>query len=175
MLATQAGALVVLDSALDLGLTDPQRLLHEYDRIAGWPMARRLAVPLRLMRSGSNSAGESLARHMMWQHSLPEPVLQYEVRDRFGTMIGRTDFAWPEYGVLGEFDGAAKYGELLRPGEDPRDAVVREKRREDRLREATGWLMTRLMWTDLQNPARTCRLLHEQLIRGRALLERATT
>ena len=53
--------------------------------------------------------------------------------------------------LLGEFDGAVKYGRLLRPGESPGDAVVREKRREDGLREL-GFDMIRWGWSDLDVP-----------------------
>ncbi len=62
---------------------------------------------------------------------------------------------WPEHGLLGEFDGRVKYGRLLRPGEEPGDAVFREKRREDELRRLTGFAMVRLVWADLHRPRET--------------------
>ena len=55
-----------------------------------------------------------------------------------GIVVGVADMAWPEHGVLGEFDGKVKYGRLLLPGESPGDAVFREKRREDEMRRLTG-------------------------------------
>ena len=64
-----------------------------------------------------------------------------------GTFVGRADFAWEDRGVLGEFDGLAKYGRLRHPDETVADAVVREKVREDRLRDA-GYLVVR--WTDAE-------------------------
>jgi hypothetical protein len=57
--------------------------------------------------------------------------------------------------MLGEFDGRVKYGRLLKQGQEPGDAVFEEKRREDRLREVTGWGMARLVWGDLSHPAET--------------------
>lgn len=66
-----------------------------------------------------------------------------------------TDWAWPEFGLLGEFDGRIKYGRLLKPGQDPGDVVFEEKRREDELREITGFSMIRLIWSDFANPALT--------------------
>ena len=99
----------------------------------------------------------------MWTQHLPEPVLQFEVYDENGNLIGVTDFAWPDYGLLGEFDGKIKYGRLLKDGETTSDVVVREKEREDRIREITRWMMIRYVWRDLYQPmttaARTRRLM----------------
>ena len=55
--------------------------------------------------------------------------------------------------MIGEFDGRVKYGRLLKPGQDPGDVVFAEKRREDRLREATGCAIIRLVWSDYEQPA----------------------
>jgi hypothetical protein len=41
-----------------------------------------------------------------------------------------------------------KYGKFLKPGEEPGDAVIAEKRREDALR-AEGLRVVRWTWTDL--------------------------
>ena len=79
------------------------------------------------------------------------PVLQYEVFDDNGYLIGRCDFAWPERRTLGEFDGRMKYGRLRRPGETVEEAVHREKLREDALRDQ-GWQMARWVWDDLRSP-----------------------
>ena len=85
-----------------------------------------------------------------------------------GNLVGITDFAWPEYRLLGEFDGKVKYGRLLKPGEEPGDAVFREKIREDLLREATRWALIRFVWANLYNPRaseeRTRRMMRLGLI-----------
>jgi hypothetical protein len=88
-------------------------------------------------------------RYLFYCHGLPAPELQYCVYDGAGRLVGRTDFAWPEHRLLGEFDGRIKYERLLREGERPSDAVVREKMREEWLCDATGWGMVRLVWADL--------------------------
>lgn len=167
-LSTIEQGLVVLDAALALG-DAPEDLERCRTARSRWPHSRRLQITTRLARPGAESIGESLARYLMWRAHVPEPVLQYEVRDNLGHFVGRTDFAWPRYGVLGEFDGMEKYGRFVRPGETPGEVIEREKRREDRLREATGWLMFRLTWADLFSQQTGARL-HEQLRRGRALL-----
>jgi len=172
MLADIPSGLVVLDSVIDLGHGDLDAVHRAFERVRGWPRTRKLNVTVRLVRTGSNSAGESLFRYLGWQEHLPAPVLQFEVRDEMGVVIAHTDFAWPEYGVLGEFDGKSKYGRLLKPGETPEQAVIREKIREDRIRELTQWLMIRFIWDDLRQPRRTAERLLRQLERGLALVSR---
>ena len=61
-----------------------------------------------------------------------------------------SDFGWPEQRTVGEFDGKVKYGRLLKPGQDPGDAVFEEKLREDAFR-ARGWEVVRWTWTDLRD------------------------
>lgn len=168
-MTTVAAGMVALDSVIDLGMATLDEVIAAYTRFRG-PGTRRLQITVRLVRSGSNSVAESLSRHLFFCEHVPEPRLQFEVRDEHGVLIGRTDFAWPEYGVLGEFDGVGKYVRSLRRDETAEQAVVREKRREDLLREATGWLMIRLVWADLQRPARTAHRVREQLFRGQRLL-----
>ncbi|MFG1793893.1 hypothetical protein [Nocardia sp. NPDC049149] len=85
---------------------------------------------------------------MFHRNGLPLPLLQGEVHSAAGKFLGRVDFYDPEAGVVGEFDGRMKYGRLLKPGQEPGDAVFDEKRREDAIRD-TGLLMVRWTWTDL--------------------------
>ncbi|MFL6109215.1 MAG: type IV toxin-antitoxin system AbiEi family antitoxin domain-containing protein [Marmoricola sp.] len=139
---------VLLDSAYEQGICTPEDIRAEFDKHRGWPGTARLQLTLRLAQPGSQSVGESRMRYLFWRAHLPRPVLQYVVRHR-GAIVGISDFAWPEYRLLGEFDGRVKYKELLHPGEDPSDAVFREKVREDRMREVTGWSFIRFTWADL--------------------------
>jgi hypothetical protein len=118
---------------------------------------------MRLAQPGAQSVGESRMRFLCWAGGIPKPVLQYPVYDREGHLIATVDAAWPEHGVIGEFDGRVKYGRLLRPGEEPGDAVFREKVREDRIRDATGWRVVRVVWDDLARR-------HETVARIRAAL-----
>lgn len=170
LLTTVAGGLVILDSVVDLKLGTLDEIHAGFLHMTGHPNSRRLQITVRLTRTGANSTGESLSRHMMWTQHLPEPVLQFEVHDEFGNLLGITDFAWPDHGLMGEFDGMVKYGRLRRKGETPGQAVEREKKREDRLREETGWLMIRLIWAELFRPTVTAARIRRQLERGRTLL-----
>ena len=73
----------------------------------------------------------------------------------------------PTHGLLGEFDGASKYGRLLTPGQDPGEVVFAEKHREDVLREVTGYGMVRLIWSDYDRPRVTVARI-ERLLRRTA-------
>jgi hypothetical protein len=109
----------------------------------------RDAIALADGRSGS--PGESLSRVGMFLLALPMPDLQHEFRDAAGRMV--VDFWWPDFGIVGEFDGFGKYlREDLLGGQSTADAVLAEKRREDRLR-ALGPRVTRWGWDVARSPA----------------------
>lgn len=165
VLSVESG-LVSADAALHRGLVTPDDLARGYEAMSQWPGAQSLQLVLRLADGRSASPGESRSRYLFWSQGLPAPELQFDVYDEDGVLIGTCDFAWPAHGLVGEFDGKVKYGRLLLPGQDPGDAVFAEKRREDRIREATQWPMIRFVWDDLGQPAATARRLARYL--GRA-------
>lgn len=162
-LSTNEAALCLFDNGLRRELFDHDELREHHLRLGAWPMMRHLHVPVRMADPGAASIGESRGRWMFWTHGLPSPRLQYEVRDPAGNLVGTCDWGWPQHGLLGEFDGRVKYGRLLRPGQEPGDAVFAEKRREDLVREVSGCAMVRLTWEDYDRPdlavARIQRLL----------------
>lgn len=94
--------------------------------------------------------GESLSRVRIAEVGLPAPVLQFEVFDEHGVWIARVDFAWPESGVVGEFDGAVKY---TGTPEQVARAVLAEKRRQQAIEDA-GWRVVRWTWSDLADRGR---------------------
>jgi hypothetical protein len=116
---------------------------------------------------GSMSPGESRGRWLFRQAGLAAPELQFQVLDAGGSLRGTCDWAWREHRLLGEFDGRAKYGRLLKPGQDPGEVVFAEKQREDLLRELTGFSMVRLVWSDLKRPRLTADRV-ERLLRRTA-------
>ncbi len=81
-------------------------------------------------------------------------------------MIARADFAWPELGVFVEFDGRIKYGRLLAPGQSVADVVDAEKRREEEICRLTGWRCVRVVWADLERPARTAQRIRGMFVPG---------
>jgi hypothetical protein len=165
LLTSTESALVTLDSALHAGCTR-EELESAAALMAEWPGSRRLRVALRLADGRADSVGESRTRYLFYLHHLPAPELQFKVRDHRGQLAGTCDFAWPDHRLLGEFDGKVKYGRLRRPEETPEDAVFREKRREDRLRELTGWSMVRVTWGDLYQGVATAARVRRLLTRA---------
>jgi hypothetical protein len=89
--------------------------------------------------------GESISRVNISLARLTPPQLQVPIVGASGrTWI--VDFWWPDFNVIGEFDGKAKYTDpqFLR-GRTPAEAVYDEKLREDDLR-AANHRMTRWPW-----------------------------
>lgn len=136
-------------SARDVGLltvrTTPEELAEE---LASHPSARgrkKAGLALSIANGLSGSPGESLSRVGMHVLGIRAPVLQHEFVDDLGPMF--VDFWWPEYNLIGEFDGYGKYlREELRNGRSIADTIIREKTREDRLR-ALGPRVGRWNWT----------------------------
>ncbi len=148
-------SLVEIDDLLHRGLTTLEQLRSRYALMNHWPETLRTDLVLRLADGRSESVGETRIRYLCWAQGLPAPIPQYPIRDRTGRVIARVDLAWPELGVFLEFDGKVKYQSLLAPGENPSDVVVREKRREELIRELTGWSCIRVTWSDLYQPVVT--------------------
>jgi hypothetical protein len=165
-IASIESGLVSADAALHANLFAHEELADEFRRMEHWPGTQRVHIVVRMADGLAESPGESRCRFLCWRHGLPAPALQFEVYDEVGRLIGRSDFAWPEHRLLGEFDGRSKYGRFLRPGQQAADAVFAEKRREDRLREVTGWSMVRLVWSDLDVGAHTAERIRRMMLRA---------
>ncbi len=153
--ASGDAGLVLLDSLLHKELASHDQLMTRFELMQHWPHTRPLHITVRMADGRAESPGESRGRHFFWSHHLPAPQLQFKVYDERGRLVGTTDWAWPECGLLGEFDGRVKYGRLLAPGQDPGEVVFAEKQREDLLREVTGFAMIRLIWADYERPRLT--------------------
>lgn len=173
LLSGLEGGVVTADSALhrEPGLAFP--LAGVVSRSLTQPGSRTARLALRLARSEAESAGESLTRMACYRHGIPAPQLQHGVVDLSGRLVGRADFYWEQFGLLGEFDGRIKYGRLRRQGESAEDAVVREKRREDDMR-STGCGMSRFVWAEVQpgSSDRRMRRLRHELEQSRRLYVR---
>ena len=124
-------ALVLFDSLLHHELATYDELQARFELMQFWPRTRHLHIPVRMADGAAESPGESRGRWLCWMAGLPLPQLQYRVFDASGVLIARCDWAWPDHGTLGEFDGRVKYGRALLPGQDPGEVVFAEKQRED--------------------------------------------
>ncbi|MFF0338667.1 hypothetical protein [Kribbella sp. NPDC004875] len=141
-----AAAVVAADAVLrDRPPTeaDARRLLAATEF---WPGSATARAALTFADPLSESVGESRLRVLMHNHGLPEPVLQATFTDADG-FIARVDFFFPAERTVVEFDGLLKYAD----GDGT--VLVREKRREDRLR-ALGLEVVRVTWADFARERR---------------------
>ncbi|MGB3372792.1 MAG: hypothetical protein WBA81_19395 [Rhodococcus sp. (in: high G+C Gram-positive bacteria)] len=130
-------AVVIGDSALrKYAITTDEltEILEQSSRLHNIAAARRAVAR---MNGLSESAGETLSRLRMIDHDMPAPSLQYRVPG----LNFRVDFFWPQFRIIGEFDGMAKYGGRA-------ETLAREKEREDALRDE-GYEVFRWTWKDL--------------------------
>jgi hypothetical protein len=108
-----------------------------------WPGTVVARGAIGLMDPASESPRESRSRAWMHEAKLPAPQIAYEVRGASGALYF-SEFAWPDRRVLGEVDGAGKYGST--------EAEVRRALRAERHRQAdledAGWRVVR--WTSVE-------------------------
>lgn len=149
-------ALVPADAALARGLVSADRLARAVDGLAGHPGMATVRAALRHADGRHESPGETRTAYVLRGLGFdlgPQVELTAEGR-RY-----RADFRIRGTRVLVEFDGAMKYAD--------RRALFEEKQREDALRRA-GWLVVRIIWSDLADPARLRRRLQRAILQAAA-------
>jgi hypothetical protein len=132
-------AVAVLDAVLQRGLATSAELDAVALRCWNWPGIGRAQRALRLIDPLAESPLESLSRLLFGNLRLPRPSTQVTIRSG-GMFVGRTDFYWDEFGVVGEADGRSKY--------DSRQVLVDEKARQEAL-ENLGLIVVRWGWDDV--------------------------
>jgi hypothetical protein len=135
-----AAAVITMDAAPHRGLTTDSELDDVVLACWNWPGIRRAVRALDRADGRAESPLESISRLVLRWLGLPMADLQAELHDEFDVLVGRADFYWPEYGVVGEADGHMKY--------DGRAALLDEKRRQERL-EQLGLIVVRWDWADV--------------------------
>jgi hypothetical protein len=138
------------DAVLRLG-TERADLLSSADRVRGWPGGAKAMSAADFADARAESPLESVSRLQLHRLGYPAPTLQFPVLLQ-DAVVATADFGWEDEGLVGECDGKVKYDRLLRPGETASDAVMREKRREQRIRSAGFWI-SRWGWAEAWNPA----------------------
>lgn len=134
-------ALVAADAALARGRVTAVELARAVDRLAGHPGLAPVRAALPAADGRHESPGETRTAYLLRALGFQlEPQVELVAQGR----RYRADFRIRGTRVLVEFDGAVKYA-------DPR-ALFQEKQREDALRRA-GWVVVRLVWTDLADAA----------------------
>jgi hypothetical protein len=160
-------AVVVMSYLLHRGDFTQEEIRRRYaDQMDRWPYSLTTDLALRLSEPRLESVGEARTWYFFWKHRLPTPTPQFVVQDGAG-FVARLDFALPDHGVWFEFDGRVKYTGSLSDGASASDVVIREKQREDMIRELTGWRCFRITWSDLENPERLLRRIQAFLHQGR--------
>ncbi len=159
-------SLPVLDHFLHHKLTTKQNLLVGARAMTRWPNTLGTDLVVTLADGRRESIGESRTFHMMWLGGLPPAEPQFKIRRANGGVIARVDFAWPELGVWLEFDGKEKYTKYRKEGESLLKAVLREKKREERICRLTGWRCIRIVWADLYRPDQTVAYIASVLAGG---------
>lgn len=134
-------AVVVADSVLRRGTTKAQlrSVLHA---CWGWPGYRRAEAVIAFADGRAESPLESVGRVAMREQHLPPPLIQPWVGEWEAEF--RVDYLFEAQRTVGEADGAVKYR--------TRDDLLREKRREDRLRDL-GFEVVRFDGSDLAGDA----------------------
>lgn len=125
-----------------------------HGELAGVPLRQGTAKIFEVIEFADGAAdrpGESLSRVSMLRAGITMPLLQIPLLGASGRRYF-VDFWWPEFNVIGEFDGRDKYRrpEFLR-GRTPEQALYDEKLREDDLR-AAGHGMSRWSWEVAVSP-----------------------
>lgn len=148
-------ALVIVNGMLHAKALSSDELASAVKSLKHWPHTLSAHLILALADDRMESPAETRTYFLCRQQHLPRPEPQYVVLDEHGRVFARADFAWPELGVFLEFDGRVKYERFRREGETLEDFVMREKKREERICQLTGWVCIRIGWADLENPLAT--------------------
>ncbi len=100
----------------------------------------------------AESPGESITRVALHLLGVPAPVLQHPVVGVSGR-VWRVDLAWPQLGIVLEFDGKSKYLDpRYRNGRTMEQVLYDEKKREDDIRPRVR-AFGRVDWPTVTNPS----------------------
>jgi len=154
---------LLIDSALRRRLTTIERLLATRDRLA--KRGRRGGANFRSAmerRDPSAALPESepermLARYLI-EHGLPVPVHQHVVRDHRNRFVARVDLAYPDHGVVLEYDSAIHHTGTL--------ALERDNARRNAM-TSLGLLVVVATAADLRDRARRLSAQLKPLLRIR--------
>jgi hypothetical protein len=126
---------LAIDNVLRRGLTTFDDLAAMLRRVGkrgrkGTKTIRDLLETRDSQYTPTASEQELLVLHAIRRHGFPEPVRQYEIRDRYGQFLGRADLAYPSLQIAVEYDSYQEHS--------GNRALVRDSRRRNALQGA-GW------------------------------------
>ncbi len=166
---TLTEGVVVADSALRTRAVTARQLTVMLAECRGWCGLTQAHHAITLADPRAESVLESVSRVAMHEHGIPAPRSQVVIGDDHGP-FARVDFAWDEFGVIGEADGLGKYEPDGR--RTTREIVRDEKRREERLADL-GFTVVRWGWHTAMNPPLLARRLHNAFARSAGRVRRA--
>jgi very-short-patch-repair endonuclease len=129
-------ALIAVDMALHLGLTDANQLRRHADTAEGRVGVKRLRS-IALHAAAAESPMETRLRWLLIQAGLPCPEVQTNLRDHQQRFLGRADLYYADARLVLEYDGA-----------NHRDRLVDDNRRQNLLINA-GFRLLRFTATDI--------------------------
>ena len=128
-------ALIAIDMAIRLGLTEPAAL-ELYAEEAKRHGAARMRTLVSLA-APAESPMETRLRWLLIQAGLPRPEVQTELRDRAARFVGRVDLYYPEARLVLEYDGG-----------NHRARMVEDNRRQNQIVNA-GYRVLRFTAADI--------------------------
>ncbi len=160
-------AVIVGDAALHRKLCTADDLDNQLRAMKSMQGNRRASEVLTMLDGRAESPLESWSRLVIDRSTLPTPDLQREIHDG-GHLVGRVDFFWEEFGVVGECDGMGKYfGEYSE--KTVREVLDDEKFRAQELQDL-GYIVVRWSWQELlRRPDIVLDRIERAINRARAL------
>lgn len=143
-------SVAVADAGLKGTLVTTDSLHNALERAAGRAGIKRARSAIALTDPDSESVAETRSRLCFADFGLPEPETQVDILNDDGAFIGRVDFLWREFGVIGECDGLGKYFDGA-DAVETRRRLAAEKDRDARL-VALGYRMIHWRWVDFEQP-----------------------
>ena len=163
---------VAADAALRRRLVTPEELaaaLASTQHRRGASAARRA---LRFADGRCESVGESLLRVAIHQAHLPDPQLQIRIINVNGYVMAGQISATRSSGFSSSSMVRSSTASCSDSVESAHDVVLAEKIREDRLRDL-GYVVVRIVWAELTDPAAIAAKITAALARGRRVVAAA--
>lgn len=133
-------ALVAIDMAIRLGLTDTAAMVQYANLAKGRPGTARMRS-LAAVAAPAESPMETRLRWLLIQSGLPRPEVQVNLQDAAARFVGRADLYYPGVRLVLEYDGG-----------NHRDRLVDDDRRQNLLVNA-GYRLLRFTAADIYNRA----------------------
>lgn len=140
----------VADAGLHQKVVSAVSLQDALERASGRTGVKRARIAIGMTDGASESVAETRSRLYFSEYGLPEPETQVEIFDDDGRFIGRVDFLWREFGVIGECDGFGKYFDGADEVETRRRLGAEKDR--DALLAALGYRVIHWRWADFERP-----------------------